>query len=91
LDGGLERRIYELARKHCVAQAKWIISLELLHKKSGSVGPVKRFREFVKKIARIDSLPDYRISYDSADDKVMFYSKNPKNIIQGILDAVANG
>ena len=34
LDGGLERRIYELARKHCGAQAKWMISLELLHKKS---------------------------------------------------------
>jgi plasmid replication initiation protein len=91
LDGGLERRIYELARKHCGAQAKWMISLELLHKKSGSVGPLKRFREFVKKIARADSLPDYRISYDSGDDKVMFYSKNPKKLAQGILEAVANG
>jgi plasmid replication initiation protein len=91
LDGGLERRIYELARKHCGAQPKWMISLELLHKKSGSVGPLKRFREFVKKIARADSLPDYRISYDSADDKVMFYSKSPKKLAQGMLEAVANG
>jgi plasmid replication initiation protein len=91
LDGGLERRIYELARKHCGAQAKWMISLELLHKKSGSVGPLKRFREFVKKIARSDSLPDYRISYDSDDDRVMFYSKNAKKLAQGILEVVANG
>jgi len=91
LDGGLERRIYELARKHCGAQARWIISLELLHKKSGSVGPLKRFREFVKKIARADCLPDYRISYDLGDDKVMFFSKNPKKLAQGTLEAVANG
>ena len=33
LDGGLERRLYELARKHCGNQAKWLIGLELLHKK----------------------------------------------------------
>jgi plasmid replication initiation protein len=91
LDGGLERRIYELARKHCGARARWIISLELLHKKSGSVGPLKRFREFVKKIARADCLPDYRISYDLGDDKVMFFSKNPKKLAQGTLEAVANG
>src|SRR6516162_10626654 len=41
LDGGLERRIYELARKHCGNQAKWTIGIDLLHKKSGSAGPLK--------------------------------------------------
>jgi plasmid replication initiation protein len=28
LDGGLERRIYELARKHCGSQAKWTIGID---------------------------------------------------------------
>ena len=50
--------------------------------KSGSVGPLKRFREFVKKTAHSDSLPDYRISQDSGDDRVMFYSKNAKKLAQ---------
>src|SRR6516164_6905462 len=36
LDGGLERRLYELARKHCGHQKTWIVGLDLLHKKSGS-------------------------------------------------------
>ena len=29
LDGGLERRLYELARKHCGNQTRWIIGLRL--------------------------------------------------------------
>ena len=36
LDGGLERRLYELARKHCGHQPSWSVGLDLLHKKSGS-------------------------------------------------------
>jgi len=31
LRGGLERRLYELARKHCGNQVKWSINLPLLH------------------------------------------------------------
>jgi len=31
LDGGLARRLYELARKHCGHQTKWAVSLDLLH------------------------------------------------------------
>jgi len=32
----LERRMYELARKHCGQQDEWAISLDLLRKKTGS-------------------------------------------------------
>ncbi len=39
---GLERRLYELARKHCGRQPKWKISLELLRKKTGSTAPLKK-------------------------------------------------
>jgi plasmid replication initiation protein len=31
----LERRIYELARKHCGRQDQWRVSVEVLHRKSG--------------------------------------------------------
>ena len=54
----LERRVYELARKHCGRQATWSISLETLLKKSGSQGSAKRFRQHVKHIAEHDHLPD---------------------------------
>src|SRR6202008_3791458 len=48
LGGALERRLYELARKHCGQQAKWTVGTELLHKKSGSGDLLKRFRAAIK-------------------------------------------
>jgi len=89
LDGGLERRLYELARKHCGNQAKWSIGVDLLHKKSGSAGPLKRFREFVKKIAAEDILPDYRMNYDAAGNKVTFYTKDSNKLAQSLMNRSA--
>jgi plasmid replication initiation protein len=50
----LERRIYELARKHCGTQKQWRVSLSKLHLKSGSRSPQKRFRQMIKVTARLD-------------------------------------
>jgi plasmid replication initiation protein len=75
LDGGLERRLYELARKHCGQQARWAISTELLHKKSGSVASLKEFRRKVKAVAENDVLPDYRLQYQAENDRMLFYAK----------------
>ena len=72
LDGGLERRLYELARKHCGQQATWHISLEMLHKKSGSNGSLREFRRKVKGIAETDLLPDYHLRHEPDTDQVAF-------------------
>jgi len=69
----LERRIYELARKHCGRQHSWKISLEMMLKKSGSQSSIKRFRQMVKQIAQIDHLPDYRIAFGEETDQVIFH------------------
>lgn len=71
----LERRVYELARKHCGRQASWHISLETLLKKSGSQSPMKRFREMLKHIAKHDHLPDYRVTYSEEADQVTFHNR----------------
>lgn len=60
----LERRIYELSRKHCGHQQKWKISLDLLKKKSGSSAPLYEFRRMVKKIIDLNHMPDYQIYFD---------------------------
>ena len=76
LDGGLERRLYEIARKHCGRQPKWTVSIDLLHKKSGSQATLKKFRELLKRAAGNDALPDYRIRYNHESDHAMFYTKD---------------
>ena len=70
----LERRVYELARKHCGQQLEWYISLEKLLKKSGSQSPMKRFRQMVKHLVDHDHLPDYRVRLDG--NNVVFSNRN---------------
>src|SRR5580692_7290615 len=72
----LERRIYELARKHCGRQRSWSISLEILLKKSGSQSPIKLFRQMIKTIALHDHLPDYRLIFDEKEDMIGFFNRD---------------
>jgi plasmid replication initiation protein len=74
----LERRIYELARKHCGRQSSWSISLDTLLKKSGSQSSAKRFRQHVKHIAEHNHLPDYQLAFEEERDMVTFTNRDGK-------------
>jgi len=71
----IERRIYELARKHCGNQASWRIGIQLLQKKTGSQSSLKHFRNEIKRIAESDITPDYRLRYNAEKDQLIFYSR----------------
>ena len=68
----LERRIYEIARKHCGQQAKWRISLELLHICTGSKSRPPEFRRMLRELVARDDLLDYAVSFDAGRDMVTF-------------------
>jgi len=74
----LERRIYEIARKHCGRQAMWRISLEKLQLKCGSTSSLREFRSLVRGIVVEDQkhahMPDYSITLNE-DDMVTFRSR----------------
>ena len=63
----LERRLYEIARKHCGSSPKWQISLTNLQNKTGSNAPIKRFRHNLREIIKADVTPFYRFEIDEAD------------------------
>jgi len=84
LDGGLERRLYEIARKHCGHQARWTVSMEMLHKKSGSTASLKEFRRKVKMVVESDVLPEYRLRYEPEVDQLLFYTKDPKRLAESL-------
>ena len=73
----LERRLYELARKHCGAQPKWRCGLELLRDKCGSGSTTKEFRRLLSKIIEDDEahdhFPDYAMSIE--ENMVVFRPK----------------
>jgi plasmid replication initiation protein len=63
----LERRLYELARKHCGRQPEWRVSVEVLLKKAGSSSPRRVFRAMLREIIRADTLPDYFLQEEPGD------------------------
>lgn len=76
----LERRVYEIARKHCGQQDSWKIGLALLLKKTGSQSPEKRFRQMIRHLAQHDHLPDYHVEFDDANDMVIFKNRGTMKI-----------
>ncbi len=84
----LERRLYELARKHCGQQTRWTVALGLLHKKSGSASNLKMFRHTLREIAASDHLPDYRLVYDATTDQACFYARTPKGALLEAKEAL---
>jgi plasmid replication initiation protein len=74
---GLERRMYELARKHCGGQPEWFVSLKRLHQKSGSRREFRKFKADIVKIIGRDSIPDYRLALvDPAEAATPFKPKD---------------
>ena len=63
----LERRIYELARKHCGRQPEWRVSIETLSKKSGSASPRRVFRKMIRDMITADHLPEYQLAEEPGD------------------------
>jgi plasmid replication initiation protein len=77
----LERRIYELARKHCGRQPEWRVSVEVLSKKSGSASPRRVFRKMIRDMIAEDHLPDYHLAEEPGD--ILCVSRRDVVVIPG--------
>lgn len=73
----LERRLYEIARKHCGQAREWRIGLLKLKAKCGSYSTDKEFRRLLSTIVAEDTahahMPDYSIALE--DDLVIFRAR----------------
>lgn len=75
----LERRLYEIARKHVGRKMSWRVGLPTLLNKSGSTAALREFRRMIRDIVKEDQahdhMPDYRIAYLEETDQVEFQNK----------------
>ena len=71
----IERRLYEIAEKHCGKQPAWRIGVENLHKKVGSAGTLKKFKESLKHVINNDHLPSYHIEIEAGTTNIIFRPK----------------
>jgi plasmid replication initiation protein len=69
----LERRLYELARKHCGQQPKWEIGIPKLQEKTGSLSNTKEFKRMLAKVITDNlthnHMPDY--TFELVDHKLV--------------------
>lgn len=83
LTKGLERRLYELARKHVGRQPEWYIGLNRLADKCGSVDTIRKFRFRIAQIAEDGSLPDYDFEIiDPEDAQTPFKPKRGQKLVR---------
>lgn len=78
----IERRIYEIARKHCGAKEFWQIGLKKLQKKCGSSDAIRNFRMAVTALCEFDHLPDYSVSI--SNDMVSFRNRMSVPLVAGL-------
>mgnify|MGYP000084933931 CR=1 FL=1 len=90
-----ERRLYEIARKHCGQQKRWDISLEKLHCKSGSQSELFKFRALTKTIIETNQthnhFPDYDIELCPEKDIVTFTPKGKRQLENELPVSVQDG
>lgn len=73
-----ERRLYELARKHCGNQTVWKIKLVNLREKLGVTSAMNLLRFNIKKIIVDNHIPEYNISMEN--DLLVFTRKEPRKV-----------
>lgn len=84
----IERRVYEIARKHCGQQKSWRITLAKLLLKTGSQSPEKRFRQMIRQLVEHDHLPDYHVTFEDEADMVVFTNRgtmSPTSLVEGSI------
>ncbi|WP_411614552.1 replication initiator protein A [Gilliamella sp. BG4] len=73
----IDRRIYEIARKHCGNQYDCEISLQKLHLKTGSTASKAEFKRSIKKLSKENNLPDYEVIFNNEREVITFKNRNP--------------
>lgn len=81
----VERRLYELARKHCGMQREWRVGLSKLQAKCGSTSTLRLFRQQIRQTAQEDAehayFPDYAIEIDKRD--VVTFRRREEAVVEG--------
>lgn len=84
----IERRLYEIARKHCGDQPYWKLNIDLLAEKIGISRPRRQFRSELREVIQVDSLPEYRLALDTSTDpdSVVFYTRNSHKLAKYLME-----
>lgn len=85
----LERRLYEIARKHCGTQDRWVIGLAKLKEKCGSYSTDKEFKRMLVNILEENSKHSHIPDYDFHIEGSQFVAVSRGTVPTQVLEAVS--
>lgn len=80
----IDRRLYEIARKHCGRQSNWRIGVDLLQRKCGSRQHGKHFAAHLRSLVRSNHLPDYTMTLES--EQAVFWRRADRTAAPSVGD-----
>ena len=87
LDKSIDRRLYEIGRRHCGDQPIFKIGIDLLAEKVGTARERFKFRAHLRSAIKRQPLPEYFIALDKSDSKefVVFYTRKHINLSRYLI------
>lgn len=86
LTRAFDRRLYEIARKHCGNDALFKIGIDLLAEKIGTTRERFKVRDEIRSAIEADELPEYRIALDPKSDTVVFYCRDSARLSKELIE-----
>mgnify|MGYP001038010875 CR=1 FL=1 len=82
-----DRRLYEIARKHCGDQVMWKINIDLLAEKIGTDRERFKVRDEIRRSIEADEIPQYRVALDpsATPDDVIFYTRDSRKLSMELI------
>ena len=69
----LHRMIYMLAKNHCGEWHPWVVSLNELHRLTGSSSPFRNFKISIQELLGNKPIPEFRMEMDAQNETATFY------------------
>lgn len=84
----IDKRLYEIVRRHIGNHETWQISLENLHLRTGSSSKMFEFRRLINESVKSDHLPEFSIKWDEKRKDILLFKKrrNAPTVIHSGLE-----
>lgn len=87
LSRSIDRRLCEIARKHCGDQPMWKMNIDGLAEKIGTSRARHKVRDEIRQAIEADEIPQYRIALDTgaSPDDVVFYTRDTAKLSMELI------
>lgn len=88
LDSAIDRRLYEIARRHSGDKAIWKINIDSLAEKLGTTRERFKLRSDLRETIKNKSLPEYYMALDTktTPDDVVFFTRDTAKLSKHLID-----